>query len=480
MRKRLYFRFYPSLFTHKPISSGSNVEFEGYDSQLTDVGDGATGNNTLIDTILRKFKDTYGLGFFEFNEPVLFHHSLEHSFKSFNEKLNSYESILFFIGNTDGFSDFSTDNYTIEFESEEKSNLYHNNNLLYSVTDSSYRTELFTYEFRDSKFNIDLRKILSNRIEKIEIDATQNVLEKDYLLRSLNWYNKACNMIRNKDEHSAIILFSIAFESFFNISGPSKKDAFCYAIGRYLGSAEEIMKWAADFYQTRNGITHSGDIKAESAYTKPYGNVEHSQVAKAVFEECIFRTLLLTDGLEYPQEMRDFGYNYITNLIRPNAEIFKKILNNDKFNYRALIESPDIGKELFSLIDSVKFYERPIGKKADESRKMYLKTIEVIRGIVLDWIDDVLDNHIDDLVDKSAIFSATKTDIIERMKAMRDIVNDKSRKNSKQIFNQWLFAEKVTSRVWQHSLPNFVFPDSRKTVKDLLVFVRRSSELAGG
>ena len=109
---------------------------------------------------------------------------------------------------------------------------------------------------------------------------------------------------------------------------------------------------------------------------------------------------------------------------------------------------------------------------------MYLKTIELIRGIVLEWVDDVLANHIDDLVDKSDLFSATKKDIIERLKAMRDIINDKNRKYSKQIFDQWLIAEKVVSRIWQHRLPNFAFPDSRKTIKDLIVFVRESSILA--
>ena len=479
MEKRLYFRFYPGLFTYKPILSGSIVLFTGYERQTIDVGDRTDGFNSSIEKILEKFKDTYGLSLFEFETPVLFFHSMEHNFKTFNEKLNSHESILFFIGNADGFIDFSTDNYTIEFESTEKAYLYHNNTLLYNVKDSSYHLELFTYEFRDSKFNIDLREVLSKRVKMVESDPTKKAIEEDYVLRSLNWYNKACNMIRSKDEHSAIILFSIAFESFFNLSRPSKKDAFCYAIGRYLGSDGIIMRWASDFYQARNVITHSGELSEESVFTKPDRHIEHSKVAKFVFEECIYTQLLLTDGLEFPIENREWSHNFITQkLLKSNIEIVEEILNNNKFNLTALIKSPDIGKELFSLIDSIKIYEKPIGRKTGESRTMYLKTIELIRGIVLEWVDDVLANHIDDLVDKSDLFSATKKDIIERLKAMRDIINDKNRKYSKQIFDQWLIAEKVVSRIWQHRLPNFAFPDSRKTIKDLIVFVRKSSILA--
>ena len=313
----------------------------------------------------------------------------------------------------------------------------------------------------------------------VESDPTKKAIEEDYVLRSLNWYNKACNMIRSKDEHSAIILFSIAFESFFNLSRPSKKDAFCYAIGRYLGSDGIIMRWASDFYQARNVITHSGELSEESVFTKPDRHIEHSKVAKFVFEECIYTQLLLTDGLEFPIENREWSHNFITQkLLKSNIEIFEEILNNNKFNLTTLIKSPDIGKELFSLIDSIKSYEKPIGRKTGESRTMYLKTIELIRGIVLEWVDDVLANHIDDLVDKSDLFSATKKDIIERLKAMRDIINDKNRKYSKQIFDQWLIAEKVVSRIWQHRLPNFAFPDSRKTIKDLIVFLRKSSILA--
>ena len=477
MKKRLYFRFYPSLYTFEQISSGNAVQFLGYNKRIIDEEDRTQAFNSQIEETLRNFMDEYGQILSEF--PVLSVHSMEENFKVFNEKLNSQETVLFFIANADGFYDFSTDNYTIEIENKEKVYLYHNKSLLNNSSGSSYHIDIFTYEYGELKFLPNLRKVLRKRIENIETDSVNKAIEEDYIIRSLNWYNKACNMMRNKDEHSAIILFSIAFESFFNLSRPSKKDAFCYAIGRYLGNADEIMKWAGDFYQTRNSITHSGDVKEESAYLKPYGHEKHSLVAKTVFEECIFRQLLLTDGLEYQIENRNWSYNFITEkLLRSNIEIFKKILNNNKFNFTALMKSPEIGKELFSLIDSIKFYERPIGKKAGESRTLYLKTIDVIRGIVLEWLDDVLANHMDDLVDKSDLFSATKKDIIERLKAMRDIIKDNSRKNSKQIFDQWLIAEKVISRFWQRRLPNFMFPDSRKTIKDLIVFVRKSSTLA--
>lgn len=477
MEKRLYFRFYPSLFSTKPIESVEKNQFIGYPNDRLVKSKGIDDFIDKINETLLKFKSYYGLEISSM--PMLSFYSKEMNLREFHDKIKLLETILFFIGNADGPSSFSSDSYTLEYENSNRSLLFKNNSYSMEPLGITYYLDLFTYEFTDSEFNLGLRNVLNKRTKLLKTLSFEEAVKKDNVLRALVWYNRACEEIRQRNNHSAIIFFSIAFESFLNLPRQSKKDSFSYAIGHYLGSNDLIMDWAGKFYKARNDIIHVGEITEESAFIGGDRHIEHSIVAKYFFEECIYRQLLLTDGLDYSIENRERSYNFITQkLLLSNSKIFNKLLKKGRFNYKSILNNLELGNEFFSLLDSVKRYETPAGSKARETRIKYLKVIELSLKIMNDWVEDVLTNHQDKLKVKPLLITEDSFNPIEQFQQFKNILEQRTPNSSYEMFTQWKNAGAVLSRFWTLKLPNFILSKSGKTIMDIVKFIRASSLLA--
>lgn len=477
MAERLYFRFYPSLFSTKPIESVEKNQFIGYPNDKLIKGKDIDDFIDGINETLQKFKGYYGLEISSI--PMLSFYSKETNLREFHDKIKLLETILFFIGNADEASSFNTDSYTFEYENRNSSLLFKNNSYSMEPLGITYYLDLFTYEFRDSEFNLGLRNVLNKRTKLLETLSFEEAVMKDNVLRALVWYNKACEEIRRRNNHSAIIFLSIAFESFLNLPRQSKKDSFSYAIGHYLGSNDLLMDWSGKFYEARNDIIHVGEVTEESAFIGEDRHIEHSIVAKFVFQECIYRQLLLTDGLDYSKENREWSNNFITQkLLISNTKIFDKLLKRGRFNYKSILNSPELGNEYFSLLDSVKRYETPAGSKARETRRKYLKVIELSSKIMNDWAEDVLENHQDNLKEKPISITEDSFNPIEQFQQFKSIIEQSIPNSSYEMFTQWKNARAVLLRFWTLKLPKFILSESGKTIVDIINFIRASSLLA--
>lgn len=472
MAENIYFRIYPYIYSEESILSGEGFEFIGYSANLYSKYNYLEQYKSEIESFLNRF-----IGYFDeenVNRSFLTIIRRENSFNDFERKILPHETVMYFIGNTDDINEFSTENYTLEI-TDNIQYFYQNKRKTYFQSDMKIYLKTFLYDFRDSQFNRNLKRVLDKRASKELKESSEDNL--DYIIRSLIWYNKASDMMRKYDEHSSLIFFSIAYESFFNITGYSKKESFAYAIGRYLGSNKKIMEWAKNFYEVRNQVIHQGKISNELIFIQPDLQIEHSKVAKFIFKECIFRQLHLTDGLEQSQDERDLAEKIlIDSLLTSNSERYDKLFNARIFNYDSLHTNDNLANEYFRILGTVNYFEIPQGRKKTESRKKYLNLIQTLINLILSWVDEVLNDK--QKIIQIGLSGETKNDSAKILTEIRNLLTSQRFENSVDIYQIFLDIEKKMVNLWGFILPKSSFGETNYTITTLIIFIRRSARLA--
>ena len=63
-----------------------------------------------------------------------------------------------------------------------------------------------------------------------------------------------------------------------------------------------------------------------------------------------------------------------------------------------------------------------MGIKKDESEEQYIKLVNMIKNIVIEWLEDVLENHKDKLKLKLGIISDVDTNPVEELNKLKSLL----------------------------------------------------------
>lgn len=313
---------------------------------------------------------------------------------SFSLKNNEAEEILSFLAYKDGLSYWISMDRVKSF-SFDRLETYINNKRTFWDARTVYtlpHTEESVGTLFIGKDNLTLLNVL-------EATATHDPKLYERIIRAVRLYNSALK-VNSDNQEASIVLLASALEALFDLPISSlKKSSFVYAAKLHLGLREEIELWAEEFYELRNTIVHGSEVKKEhlmlsGKYRKGMKlkkkektlHYAHFEIAKTVFEECMFLQLEAVGYLKVKHKAKEEIIKGIVNRIRPNRAKFGYLLHK-KFNYKAFKSDIELYESFLRIIDAV----TPTDYSAEDK---YLSLVKKICDIALDWIKEENLEHI--------------------------------------------------------------------------------------
>jgi len=478
-----FLRIYPGLQSNYPIKfksisfqplEGSGLE----DSQIAEIKKrlgkfkfGEVSNSGVEVTLAEK--------------PLLTTLTQAKDYESFEDCLEPYEQVLFFIANLSRAHPPIYEN--ISFHIPDRGMPLIIGDFRSLRMDPFFPPDIYLSQFHfaqkndlmQSKLRVIFTKFQSE-IYKLNSIQDNMQLSNHHLVASLYWYNKACMMSELLEEKSAIIYFATAFEAFFNIKGYTKKESLGFAIQRYLGDNDQLRKWTNEFYEARNKIVHGSYVEKSDLKAVKGTNYVHSLIAKRVLQECILRQLYITEGLDFLRTDMDANYEYIVNyLLTLNKDKFNKLKNRGKFSYENIINDEDVAKDFFfKTMMSINPNELFGHRKSVTIRKNYKDLTKNLAMIVADWLKDSIDNanfptfyapnnKTDDGIDDKNY----KDQLLEIV----DLLENNNPNEAKDIFDLFNEAQNRFTNIFLRGFPYFLSSYKGLGLYDILDFVKKTA-----
>lgn len=244
--------------------------------------------------------------------------------------------------------------------------------------------------------------IEQNHKTKIRYSASEKTLTKvlehlskrnpdEYarLLRAIRFYNSASSN-EYRDRNTSIVLFSAALEALFDYSPPSNQKKFSYAAKVHLGFSEKVEIWAEEFYSLRSTIVHGSKVLVEDLllsglHKRGVGrsvktrHQSHLEIAKDVFDECIFLQLENMGLVKVNKEYKEERIRSIIERIIPNIDKID-LLKNKQFNFENFKKRKKLYRQFLLRIESFTSTDYSGSRRIKE-------VIKVICQISKDWFE---------------------------------------------------------------------------------------------
>lgn len=423
MNKEYYiFNAYPNII------SESSIEIAGLTFSSFDSGNFKSDYKSEIENFLERIHLIGDRKLVEDN--FIFLDSSTDNIDDFQSSIKIQEQILFFLANFDGAFQEPSLKFSLSYSDR------HGNRIGIDETDHylfptwSYSLPHNRYELPNNGVKIfeGIKSTLSLIGERSRLDKSINTSYEFAILDTIAWFNKAKRSKRIKDESASIVFFAAAFESFFEMPRNAKKEAFSYAIQRYLGPDKKVKEWSENFYDTRSRILHGGAISPELYYVKDKYHVLHTNVAQAVLIECIMRQLHITDDLYYPIEIRKERFEYITHrLLVPNVSRFETLLDRKRFNFNSISQNLIIANSFFENLFNINIYEPTVASRKKIIMTNYKMLLDCLKDICIEWISRVVSKSGNELT-KSLYISKSRgikpVDALNKVKSNLEKVNN--------------------------------------------------------
>jgi len=227
---------------------------------------------------------------------------------------------------------------------------------------------------------------LTRVLESIYI---RNPEEFARLFRAIRLYNSACqNEYTNRN--SSIVLLAAALEALFDYAPPSTKEKFSYASKVHLGFSEKVEVWAEEFYRLRSFIVHgskvseddlllSGSHQRGKKRSEKTLHQSHLEIAKDVFDECIFIQLENMGLVKIGDEYKHDRINTIVKRITPNLDKIDGI-KDKRFNFASFKKDKQLYREFILRMESFTATDYSASRRIKE-------VIKVICKLAKDWFE---------------------------------------------------------------------------------------------
>lgn len=223
--------------------------------------------------------------------------------------------------------------------------------------------------------------------------ARRNHEEYARLFRAIRFYNSACSN-EHKNRNTSIVLLTAALEALFDYLPPSRKEKFSYAAKIHLGFSEKVEVWAEEFYALRSNIIHGAkvpeeelllsglhtrDFKARSKKQKTR-HQSHLEIAKDVFDECIFIQLENVGYVKMHREYKNERINSIINRLIPNVDKVNILTKEKKFTFDDFKKNRKTYQKFLLFMESFTATDYSGSKRIKD-------VIKIICTIAKDWFE---------------------------------------------------------------------------------------------
>jgi len=219
--------------------------------------------------------------------------------------------------------------------------------------------------------------------------SKRNPDEYARLIRAIRFYNSASSN-EYRDRNASLVLFCAALEALFDYSPPSNQKKFSYAVKVHLGFSEKVEIWAEEFYSLRSAIVHGSKVQIEdlflsglhkrgTARSVKTRHQSHLEIAKDVFDECIFLQLENMGLVKVNKAYKKERIRSIIERIIPNIDKIE-LLKNKQFTFENFKKRKKLYRQFLLRIESFTPTDYSGSKRIKE-------VIKIICQISKDWFE---------------------------------------------------------------------------------------------